>query len=91
MLFLSAGDSLSDHDGQKFTTLDKDQDSDNNNNCARLCLGAFWYNNCIKTNPNGVYTWGFYNTLTAIGNVWSTWKGYDVGMKSIRMKIKPVS
>ncbi|KTF88906.1 hypothetical protein cypCar_00033199 [Cyprinus carpio] len=86
-----AGDSLSEHDGQKFTTLDKDQDSDNNNNCAKLCLGAFWYNNCIKTNPNGVYTWGFYDTLAAIGNVWSTWKGYDVGMKSIRMKIKPVS
>ncbi|XP_059407412.1 microfibril-associated glycoprotein 4-like [Carassius carassius] len=86
-----AGDSLSDHDGQKFTTVDKDQDSDNNNNCAKLHLGAFWYKDCMQTNPNGVYIWGFYDTQTIIGNVWSTWKGNGDGMKSISMKIKPLS
>ncbi len=90
MLFLSAGDSLSEHDGQKFTTLDKDQDNDSNN-CAKLCLGAFWYKDCMKTNPNGMYIWGQDNTHKNIGNVWSTWKGDDVGMKSISMKIKRVS
>ncbi|KAF4118005.1 hypothetical protein G5714_000056 [Onychostoma macrolepis] len=48
-----ARDSLSYNDGQKFSTFDKDQDS-SNNNCARLHLGAFWYNNCHGTNPNGL-------------------------------------
>uniref|UniRef100_A0A671RAT1 Microfibril-associated glycoprotein 4-like n=2 Tax=Sinocyclocheilus anshuiensis TaxID=1608454 RepID=A0A671RAT1_9TELE len=87
-----AGDSLSEHDGQKFTTLDKDQD-DNQNNCAKLHLGAFWYKNCmaVKTNPNGVYIWGEEDTSIGIGNVWPTWTNRNVGMKSIRMKIKPVS
>uniref|UniRef100_A0A673N526 Microfibril-associated glycoprotein 4-like n=1 Tax=Sinocyclocheilus rhinocerous TaxID=307959 RepID=A0A673N526_9TELE len=85
-----AGDSLSEHDGQKFTTLDEDQDSDDNNNCAKLRLGAFWYKHCMKTNPNGMYIWGEDNTHTGIGNVWKTWKGYDVGMKSICMKIRSV-
>ncbi|XP_026057101.1 microfibril-associated glycoprotein 4-like [Carassius auratus] len=85
-----AGDSLSDHDGQKFTTVDKDQDSDNNNNCAKLHLGGFWYKDCMQANPNGVYIWGLYDTQTIIGNVWSTWRGNGVGMKSISMKIKRV-
>ncbi|XP_073697801.1 microfibril-associated glycoprotein 4-like [Garra rufa] len=85
-----AGDSLSFHDGQWFTTLDKDQDS-HAKNCARLYLGAFWYNNCHGTNPNGVYLWGKDPTIFAIGNVWQTWKGFTVGLKSISMKIKRVS
>ncbi|XP_050963978.1 microfibril-associated glycoprotein 4-like [Labeo rohita] len=85
-----AGDSLSFHDGQKFTTFDKDQDS-YESNCARQYLGAFWYNNCHGTNPNGVYLWGKDPTIFAIGNVWQTWKGFSVGMKSICMKIKRVS
>ncbi|XP_043120175.1 microfibril-associated glycoprotein 4-like [Puntigrus tetrazona] len=89
-----AQDAMSFHDGQKFSTFDKDQDSDNVN-CARQYLGAFWYKNCYGTNPNGVYLWGkdFYPTakVLPIGNVWPSWKGYDVGLKSISMKITRVS
>ncbi len=89
MLFLSAGNSLSRHNGYLFSTFDKDQDvlADN---CAKLYLGAFWYTDCHNANPNGVYLWGESSTKSAIGNVWYTWKGYAVGMKSISMKIKPV-
>ncbi|XP_042621475.1 microfibril-associated glycoprotein 4-like isoform X1 [Cyprinus carpio] len=85
-----AGDSLSRHNGFKFSTFDKDQDV-YGNNCAKQFLGAFWYSNCHSTNPNGVYLWGEDDTHYAIGNVWSSWKGYAVGMKSISMKIKHVS
>ncbi|XP_051249624.1 microfibril-associated glycoprotein 4-like [Dicentrarchus labrax] len=84
-----AGDSLSYHNGQKFSTFDKDQDS-SDGNCAKLYLGAFWYNNCHHANPSGVYRWGADGTIFAVGVEWYHWKGYDYSMKSISMKIRPV-
>uniref|UniRef100_A0A672Q6I3 Fibrinogen C-terminal domain-containing protein n=1 Tax=Sinocyclocheilus grahami TaxID=75366 RepID=A0A672Q6I3_SINGR len=68
-----AGDSLSGHNGYKFSTFDKDQDT-YENNCAKLYLGAFWYAACYNTNPNGVYLWGEDPIINAIGNVWYSWK-----------------
>ncbi|KAL6482459.1 hypothetical protein MHYP_G00105390 [Metynnis hypsauchen] len=85
-----AGDSLTYHNGQKFSTFDKDQDS-SSSNCAKTYLGAFWYNTCHGTNPNGIYLWGRDGTLFAIGDVWYTWKTFDYGLKSITMKIRPVA
>uniref|UniRef100_A0A3B4CPR3 Fibrinogen C-terminal domain-containing protein n=1 Tax=Pygocentrus nattereri TaxID=42514 RepID=A0A3B4CPR3_PYGNA len=84
------GDSLTYHNGQKFSTFDKDQDSWPGN-CAKSFLGAFWYNACHYANPNGIYLWGRDGTFYAIGDVWSTWKPYDYGLKSITMKIRPVA
>ncbi|XP_073346481.1 microfibril-associated glycoprotein 4-like [Pagrus major] len=84
-----AGDALIHHTGQKFSTFEKDQDS-SVLNCARLHLGAFWYNDCHNTNPNGVYRWGADGTLRAVGVEWVQWKGYDYSLKSISMKIRPV-
>ncbi|XP_043120792.1 microfibril-associated glycoprotein 4-like [Puntigrus tetrazona] len=84
-----AGDSLLDHNGYMFSTFDKDQDA-YATNCAKRYLGGFWYSACHHTNPNGVYLWGEDPTYYAIGNVWSSWKGYAVGMKSISIKIKRV-
>ncbi|XP_017541215.1 microfibril-associated glycoprotein 4-like [Pygocentrus nattereri] len=85
-----AGDSLAYHNGQKFSTFDRDQDTDVNRNCAKTYLGAFWYNICHSTNLNGIYLWGRDGTIYAIGNVWYDWKGIDYGLKSITMKIRPV-
>ncbi|XP_016100284.1 microfibril-associated glycoprotein 4-like [Sinocyclocheilus grahami] len=85
-----AGDSLSGHNGYKFSTFDKDQDT-YENNCAKLYLGAFWYAACYNTNPNGVYLWGEDPIINAIGNVWYSWKSnYAIGMKFISMKIRRV-
>ncbi|XP_009294456.1 microfibril-associated glycoprotein 4 [Danio rerio] len=85
-----AGDSLIYHSGMKFTTYDKDQDT-HTQNCARIYVGAFWYKDCHNANPNGVYLGGEDKTLFAIGNVWYTWKNnFEIGMKFITMKIKPV-
>ncbi|XP_067431993.1 microfibril-associated glycoprotein 4-like [Thunnus thynnus] len=85
-----AGDSLSHHNGQKFSTLDKDQDP-HSDNCARRYLGAFWYGSgCHTTNPNGVYRWGADNTIIAVGVEWSQWKGFNYSLKTISMKIRPV-
>ncbi|RVE59252.1 hypothetical protein OJAV_G00186700 [Oryzias javanicus] len=52
-----ANDGLSYHNGRKFFTFDKDQDSWGDN-CAQKYLGAFWYNACHQANSNGVYLWG---------------------------------
>eukprot|EP00731_Ephydatia_muelleri_P016424 Em0009g848a len=48
-------DSLSYHNGMKFTTLDKDNDNWGGANCASQYKGAFWYNNCYYVNSNGEY------------------------------------
>ncbi|XP_033987946.1 microfibril-associated glycoprotein 4-like [Trematomus bernacchii] len=84
-----AGDSMSIHNGQKFSTFDKDQDSWTSN-CARERLGGFWYNICIHTNPNGVYLWGADDPNTLKGVIWLSWKGYSYSLKSISMKVRPV-
>ncbi|KAI4898804.1 hypothetical protein NFI96_029820, partial [Prochilodus magdalenae] len=83
-------DSLTYHNGQKFSTYDKDQDS-STTNCARTYLGAFWYSNCHYANPNGIYLGGDDKTFFAIGNVWYHWKGFESGLKAITMKIRPVA
>ncbi|XP_071393478.1 microfibril-associated glycoprotein 4-like [Centroberyx affinis] len=84
-----AGDSLSYSNGQKFSTMDRDQDSWSGH-CARKYLGGFWYKACHKANPNGIYRWGADKTLFAIGVEWSSWKGHDYSLKTISMKIRPL-
>ncbi|XP_031167226.1 microfibril-associated glycoprotein 4-like [Sander lucioperca] len=84
-----AGDSLSYHNGMKFTTFDKDQDNWSGN-CARLTLGAFWFNGCHHANPNGVYRWGADSTVSYVGVEWVHFKGYNYSLKTISMKIRPV-
>ncbi|XP_037547470.1 microfibril-associated glycoprotein 4-like [Nematolebias whitei] len=84
----AAGDSLSLHNGQKFTTTDKDQDT-HPSNCARLAYGAFWYAACFGANPNGIYTWG--PSPQAAGVQWNTFRGLEQSLKTITMKIRPVA
>ncbi|KAM4623533.1 microfibril-associated glycoprotein 4-like [Polymixia lowei] len=84
----AAGDALKIHNGQKFTTIDKDQDT-HASNCARLCYGAFWYQACCLANPNGIYAWG--EATSATGAQWSTYRGLTYSLKTITMKIRPVA
>ncbi|XP_067343797.1 microfibril-associated glycoprotein 4-like [Channa argus] len=84
-----AGDSLSLHNGQKFSTFDKDQDA-SGSNMAVLHVGAFWYYNSLYANPNGVYRWGPDSSHYYIGVEWYTWKGTTYSLKAISMKIRPV-
>ncbi|XP_028424032.1 microfibril-associated glycoprotein 4-like [Perca flavescens] len=84
-----AGPSLIYHDGKMFSTFDKDQDTWVGN-CAKTYLGAFWYHSCHHTNPNGVYRWGYDNTIFQVGVSWYHWKGRNYSLKTISMKIRPV-
>ncbi|XP_062396483.1 microfibril-associated glycoprotein 4-like [Sardina pilchardus] len=86
-----AGDGLAFHNGMKFSTFDTDQDTSAAENCAKLFLGAFWYGDCHRANPNGVYRWGADGTVRQVGVEWKPFKGHDYSLKSINMKIRPVS
>lgn len=86
----TAGDSLTEHNNMKFTTFDKDQDIWDKN-CAQHFLGGFWYYNCHLANPTGMFT---PNNAIAFSNVqviWQTWKGSNVCLKTVAMKIRSVN
>ncbi|XP_058489571.1 microfibril-associated glycoprotein 4-like [Solea solea] len=83
-----AGDSLIYHDGMKFSTFDKDQDLNGQENCAGLFRGGWWYNNCHYANPNGVYFSG-HDSPYGMGINWTTWRELYYSLKSIEMKIRP--
>ncbi|XP_019949948.1 microfibril-associated glycoprotein 4-like isoform X2 [Paralichthys olivaceus] len=81
-----AGNSLSEHSGQKFSTFDKDQDT-HASNCAKTYLGGWWYGECHSVNANGLYLWG--SSAYGIGINWVSWKGYEYSLKEIAIKIRP--
>ncbi|GFR88006.1 ficolin-1 [Elysia marginata] len=52
----TAGDSLIYHNGHQFTTVDRDNDSDDSDNCAKADGGGWWFKYCDESNLNG--NWG---------------------------------
>ncbi|XP_056000898.1 ficolin-1-like [Ostrea edulis] len=50
----TAGDSLEDHNGMKFSTPDQDNDLDSRH-CAVEFHGGWWFNACHPSNLNGEY------------------------------------
>ena len=85
----TAGDSLNYQNAMKFTTKDADHDNDNNENCAQLFLGAWWYNSCHASNLNGVYYHGNHSSY-ADGINWYSLKDFYYSMKETTMKIKGI-
>ncbi|XP_055600843.1 fibrinogen-like protein 1 [Uranotaenia lowii] len=66
----TAGNSLSAHLGQKFTTFDMDNDQRNGENCAVERKGAWWYDGkmfCGDSNLNGRYVVDDCNGMFWIG------------------------
>lgn len=81
-----AGDSLSYHNGQKFSTFDRDQDL-YVQNCAALSSGAWWFKSCHFSNLNGFYLGGSHLSY-ANGINWAQWKGFYYSLKKSEMKIR---
>ncbi|XP_075168559.1 ficolin-2-like [Haematobia irritans] len=83
----SAGDALSYHLGQKFST--KDQDNDvHTTNCAVDYTGAWWHKNCHHSNLNGRYLKGT-TVEYAQGINWYQFKGHHYSMKFVEMILRP--
>nr|QBA18377.1 VIgL family fibrinogen-related protein 2 isoform 1 [Littorina littorea] len=79
----NAGDSLSFHRGQQFST--KDRDHDNSGGCAQKFHGAWWFHACLHSNLNGDYG----RFASSQGLNWLTF-GSSYSMKFTEMKIRPM-
>ena len=90
IIFISgnAGDSLSIHRGERFSTKDRDNDK-TSEDCAKTYQGAWWYYGCHNSNLNGRYRGGQHSSL-GDGINWYHWKGDYYSAKQADMKIKPV-
>uniref|UniRef100_A0A6P7GRB7 Ficolin-2-like n=1 Tax=Diabrotica virgifera virgifera TaxID=50390 RepID=A0A6P7GRB7_DIAVI len=85
------GDSLKYHINAKFTTLDLDQDDDDESNCAELHDGAWWYSNCYLSNLNGKFmTVGVPKAYTSQGLIWKDSEGNSYILAGSRMLIRPI-
>ncbi|XP_043245263.1 techylectin-5A-like [Amphibalanus amphitrite] len=81
-----AGDGLKYSVNEKFSTRDRDQDSNANYHCAQLYQGAWWYGRCGDSNLNGRHRDGVIRDSTGIW--WWDWRGYE-SLKKVDMKIRP--
>ena len=85
----NGGDNLSYHNGEAFSTIDKDNDP-NSVNCAETYKGAWWYKDCHYANLNG-YNYGTGEEVpygTGIG--WRDFEGLYGSLKSDVMAIRPL-
>ena len=89
-----AGDSLtpawSNHDGQAFSTYDRDNDGRFYDNCAERFHGAWWFRSCFESHLNGFYyKHGEHNDYFKQNGIqWNT-VGHHYSLKSVVMMIKP--
>jgi hypothetical protein len=81
-------DSMSVHSGMEFSTKDRDNDKDNKKSCATTFKGAWWFNNCLSCNPNGLYLKCKNRCPSYEGVVWNGWHGGDYSLKRIEIKIR---
>ncbi|XP_066271241.1 techylectin-5B-like [Branchiostoma lanceolatum] len=84
----TAGDAMTYHNSQAFSTLDNENDSHGNLHCAQSYKGGWWYNACYRANLNGLYHPEPQHSLSD-GITWYQWKGDNYSLKQTEMKIRP--
>ena len=85
----TAGDSLTYHNNQRFSTKDQDNDDRSDDHCAQRYTGAWWYRDCGYSNLNAGYYSGP-NSPYKKGVVWESWKGLSYSLKATEMKVRRV-
>ena len=77
----NAGDKLSYHSGQMFSTYDQYHDSWGSN-CAVSFRGGWWFNGCHNVNLNGDYLIGGVKDGKGV-----TWHNFKPGMRFYSFKV----
>ncbi|XP_071962383.1 ficolin-1-like isoform X2 [Antedon mediterranea] len=85
----NAGNSLTFHNNQQFSTFDQDHDTHSTLSCAGIFKGAWWYADCHSSNLNGLYLGGQTDQF-ATGVVWYKWKGHYYSLRTSEMKIRRI-
>ena len=85
----TAGDGLSHHNGNPFSTKDQDHDNDSDRNCAVIYKGAWWYTNCLVSDLNGLYMGP--SRISSSGMAWKAWKNNWEVLKTSEMKVRPMN
>lgn len=86
-LFYCIGDSLSSHNGMKFTTRNRDNDRKPGTNCAVQFIGGWWYYHCHASNLNGIYLGGRHR-FQSQGVIWDSFKGNYYSLRTTTMMVK---
>jgi hypothetical protein len=83
-----AGDALSYHNGQRFSTHDQDHDL-HPENCAKIFNGAWWYKRCVVSCLTGEYIAGGHHAdKPHQGIYWRYWRGENYSYKRAEMKLR---
>ncbi|XP_061171670.1 angiopoietin-related protein 6-like [Saccostrea echinata] len=83
----TASDSLAYHSGMRFSTKDQDNDtSEDDENCAEVYRGAWWYGWCLRSNLNGQYSQSPVHGPQY--PVWLYWKNSFEALKKTVMMIR---
>ena len=72
------------HNGNAFSTKDRDNDTNKSTNCAANYKGGWWYESCHEVNINGQYLG---NKVDNHGMRWHTFKGSQ-SMKTTSMMMR---
>lgn len=87
----TAGNSLNDHDGEKFSTPDQDNDSSISGHCALDFEAGWWYHSCHDSHLTGKWFAG--GTLPDInfpnGVIWETWRGDTESLETAVIAVRP--
>ncbi|XP_019614166.1 PREDICTED: fibrinogen-like protein 1 isoform X3 [Branchiostoma belcheri] len=86
-----AGDSISYHNGMKFSARDVDNDGWSGVHCARWFSGGWWYKSCTNSALNGPYYQpeDYHGSATGYGVYWHHWKGTWYSLKATKMMVRP--
>ncbi|XP_019624215.1 PREDICTED: fibrinogen-like protein 1 [Branchiostoma belcheri] len=87
----NAGDDMTGLNGEKFSTVDRDNDSWSSGDCSQQYGQAgWWFDGCSASNLNGRYLGNCgKNCPRAQGVMWVSWRGWRYSLKSVSMKIRP--
>ncbi|XP_037947039.1 angiopoietin-related protein 2-like isoform X2 [Teleopsis dalmanni] len=81
-----AGDSFGPHEGQKFSTIDVNNDI-STKDCAKLFKSGWWYHDCLDSSNCNLN--GEYGTNNTTGIYWGNWHGGEYTLKGTVMAIRP--